>query len=109
MNSKSFEKILSESLAIRDLLTQLSWNEEDMKVLPKRYTSVMVHIALERADMDKKFEYFKRILNKNRVLLSLHVEMSNGCLHWNYLGKVRGELSPLQGGGIMTLDMFKRM
>lgn len=52
--------------------------------LPPRYTACSIHIALERADMDKNWTAFKMIYKQNPIRLKQHLFMCDGIFDYNY-------------------------
>ena len=77
---------LDECLLIAAFLKHLEWSDDEMNTLPKKYTDLLVHIALEKADLDKDKENFYKILNrknkKYRKLFEKHIILTN--FDYNY-------------------------
>ena len=77
---------LDECMLIAAFLKHLEWSVDEMSTLPKKYTDLLVHIALEKADLDKDKENFYKILNrknkKYRKLFQKHIILTE--FDYNY-------------------------
>lgn len=69
-------------------LKELEWTDTEELTLPEKYTDLMVHIALEKADKDKDEKIFYAILNGNgtyrTLMLKKHIEKTLGVFTWNF-------------------------
>jgi len=69
-------------------LKELEWTDAEELTLPKIYTDLMVHIALEKADNDKDEKNFYAILNGDgayrTLMLKKHIEKTLGVFTWNF-------------------------
>lgn len=72
-NKEDIRKYIEELYSLR-------WTQEDMQKLSREYTSNLVHLALERADMKKDEDAFRHILKKNARVLTRHIELSEPVL-----------------------------
>jgi hypothetical protein len=57
---------------------------EEFKALDKKYTNCSLHIAIERADMNKDWKSFKTILNVHYSFLIRHIYMTASLFTWNF-------------------------
>jgi len=71
---------MEEMFAFLAQLRDITWNDEDKTKLPALYTERMVHIALERAAVDKDWVSFEYILNKDKNLLAEHIKRTTNDL-----------------------------
>jgi hypothetical protein len=65
-------------------LYNLEWDDIDRNYLPSEYTNEPVHIALERADMNKHKKYYKYIFSKSPKVLQWHINGTSSVLTWNF-------------------------
>ena len=82
------ENELNKLLHFASNIKQLDWTDDEKKKLPEKYTNLMVHIALEKADAVKDETAFSAILygdGKYRTLvLKKHIEYTAPVFGWNY-------------------------
>jgi hypothetical protein len=83
------EMTFNEMIKLRDEIYELEWTNDELISLPKKYTKLMVHIALERADADNDIRHFVRILSTRRELLTKHIEATLGVFEWNYIDIIK--------------------
>ncbi len=82
------EKKMKKMFQFANKLKELEWTDAEELNLPEKYTELMVHIALEKADTDKDEKNFYAILNgdtKYRTLMLIkHIEKTLGVFEWNF-------------------------
>jgi hypothetical protein len=61
-----------------------SWTYDDLAKLSNAYTSVSIHIALERADMNEDWEAFEYILKKSPGELMNHLKILLCIYEFNF-------------------------
>jgi hypothetical protein len=70
------------------MLKDLEWTDDEILTLPEKYTKLMVHIALEKADADRDEINYKKILNGDgamrKLMLLKHRKLTLGVFTWNY-------------------------
>ena len=73
---------------LRNLLFKLEWTDNDKNNLTDEYLNLAIHIALERADLNKDKTSFDLILNTSDNyrfnLLLRHLELTNEIFNYNY-------------------------
>ena len=79
---ESYMKFVSE-------LMNLEWSDAELLTLPEKYTNLMVHIALEKADAQKDEKIFYTIFlgggERRTLLLKKHIEKTIGVFgEWNF-------------------------
>jgi hypothetical protein len=52
--------------------------------IPENYKSVSLHIALERADMKKDWQVFKKLLHLDFKTLIFHLENTKSVFDYNF-------------------------
>lgn len=80
---KEMDKILVDVIEKAEMLKKLKFDNNDKKILGNDYYNLMVHIALEKADIyhDRKtYDYIMNKFNKNGIL-DKHIEYSS---HFNW-------------------------
>lgn len=81
----NFKQMIEFSNKLKDL----EWTDNELLNLPEKYTKLMVHIALEKADNDEDKKNFELILNGNgisrRFMLLKHIEITGRIFTWNFL------------------------
>lgn len=82
-NSNTFK----EAVKFANLLFELQWTDDELLNLPEEYTSMSIHIALEKADNENEV-IFHKILNGGgrwrKELLLKHIEKTKPVFTWNY-------------------------
>jgi len=72
---------LYECMLMAEFLKNLEWSDDEMSTLPKKYTDLLVHTALEKADLDKDKENFYKTLNRKskkcRKLFEKHIILTS--------------------------------
>ncbi len=88
------ETELKMMLQFANKLKELEWTDAEELNLPEKYTDLMVHIALEKADADKDNKNYKQILYGNgpyrTLMLEKHIEKTIGVFEWNYRVRCEG-------------------
>jgi hypothetical protein len=73
---------------LRDLLFKLKWTDDDKNNLSDKYLNLAIHIALEKADLNKDKTSYDFILNTpdthRRDLLIKHLELTSDIFDYNY-------------------------
>lgn len=71
-----------------NMLKDLEWTDNELLNLSEKYTNLMVHIALEKADKDEDKNTFELILNGNgkcrKIMLLKHIKLTEDVFTWNY-------------------------
>ena len=79
---------MKEMLKVASQLKSLEWTDDELLNLPEKYTKLMIHIALEKADLDKDKQTFNAIFNNSGAfryrLLKLHILFTKDVFEWNY-------------------------
>ena len=90
---------LKMMLKCASMLKSLEWTDEELLNLPEKYTKLMIHIALEKADADKDKQTFDAILNYDeagrKILLNAHMLFTKDVFEWNYY-------KPVESAGIVA-------
>ena len=75
-------------LQFANKLKKLEWTDGEVLNLPEKYTDLMLHIALEKADADYDKRNYYLILNGDgkyrTIMLQKHIEKTIGVFEWNY-------------------------
>jgi hypothetical protein len=75
-------------LQFANKLKELEWTDAEELNLPEKYTDIMVHLALEKADKDNDEKNFYAILNGDTryrtLMLKKHIEKTLGIWEWNF-------------------------
>jgi hypothetical protein len=53
--------------------------------IPSLYKSCSLHIALERADLNKDWAVFKKLVKINPKFLKMHLDATSSTFDYNYL------------------------
>ena len=73
---------------LRNLLFKLEWTDADKNNLTDKYLNLAIHIALERAGLNKDKTSYNLILNNSDAyrfyLLLRHLELTNDIFNYNY-------------------------
>lgn len=71
-----------------NMLKDLEWTDNELLNLSEKYTNLMVHIAIEKADKDEDKKNFDLILNGDgkyrKMMLLKHIEKTKPTFTWNY-------------------------
>ena len=82
MNVSTFD----EMMMMARFLNYLKWTDDEIKNLPKQFTDLRIHIALELTDLNNDKENFYKILNrknkKYKKLFEKHVILTE--FDYNY-------------------------
>jgi hypothetical protein len=88
MNTNTENKTLFMMIQFANKLKDLEWTDAEELTLPEKYTNLMVHIALEKADNDKDEKNFYAILRGDgpyrAIMLKKHIEKTIGVFTWNF-------------------------
>jgi hypothetical protein len=86
MTSVNNETTIKMMLQFANKLKELEWTDAEELNLPEKYTKLMVHIALEKADNDEDEKNFFSILNGDgeyrTLMLKKHIEKTLGVFTW---------------------------
>jgi hypothetical protein len=52
--------------------------------IPKNYRDLSLHIALERADLNRDWVVFKKLYQFNPVFLKFHLDSTTSVFNYNY-------------------------
>ena len=66
------------------LVSNLSWDDSQQRESPSDFTNNSMHIALEKADMERKWDIFRKIMDKDsytKIVLLHHIK--NTVFNWN--------------------------
>jgi hypothetical protein len=87
MNTQT-ENTFDMMLQFANKLKELEWTDDEELILPEKYTNIMVHLALEKADNQKDEKNFYAILNGDgayrTLMLKKHIEKTLGVFSWNF-------------------------
>ena len=82
------ETELNKLLHFASKIKQLDWTDDEKQNLSQKYTRLMVHIALERADAISDETAFNAILygdgEYRTIVLKKHIEFTAPVFGWNY-------------------------
>lgn len=87
-NTMTMNNSIKMMIQFANKLKELEWTDAEELNLPEKYTDLMVHIALEKADNDKDEKNFYAILNGDgayrTLMLKKHIEKTLGVFTWNF-------------------------
>ena len=65
-------------------VSNLSWDDSQKRELPSDFTNKSMHIALEKADMERKWDIFRKIMDKDsHTMIVLLEHIKNTAFNWN--------------------------
>jgi len=78
---------MQKILPLHSLVFNLEWDDSQKRKLPSEYTNLPMHIALEKTDMERKWDIFLKMMGKDshtKIVLLHHIKNTTfdwGCKH----------------------------